>query len=141
MSKLDHTLEQISEMENEIYSNLRETKDLDRIRLHGENYLQDAMSLQTSNKSVENLLIAQGDESAKNEADSLRELVGARAWVMMAKHHVVDEFSSRIKKRWNPADEQDAREFAQLRDDLVTHYNGDCSDVTGNAKVFKETVD
>ena len=58
----------------------------------------------------------------------------------MAKSFVTEEFSSKIAKG-DIGVENDVREFTGLRDDLVVAYDSDCSQVTGDAKIFKEQVD
>ena len=58
----------------------------------------------------------------------------------MAKCQVVDEFSTKVTKN-DVAVESDLAEYIQLRDTLVAAYDGNCEDVTGDAKIFKEQVD
>lgn len=41
--------------------------------------------MSSGNKSIENLTIVQGHESASVEGVILEQLVGARAWIMIAK--------------------------------------------------------
>jgi hypothetical protein len=135
MDQLDRALQQITETEEEVYESLLD-KGLDRIRSHHDNSVYDILTLNAGNKSIENLIIAQGSEHATS-ADVLKQLVGARAWIMMAKCHVTQEFHEKVSKS-DLGVEADLKEYAMLRDSLVAAYAGDCSGVTGDAKIFKE---
>ena len=101
--------------------------------------MYDYVTLNAGNKSIENLIIAQGSEHSP-QADVLRQLAGARAWIMMAKSHITAEFNDKVAKG-DIGVEADLKEYVSLRDDLVAAYDGDCSLVTGDAKIFKEQVD
>lgn len=70
----------------------------------------------------------------------LRQLVGARAAVMTAKSHVARDFATRVASD-DVAAEADMREMEKLRDDLLSSYGEDTSNVSGEGAIFKEQVD
>jgi len=55
----------------------------------------------------------------------------------MAKSDATEEFSSKIAKS-DIGVANDLKEYSGLRDDLIIAFDGDCSEVTGDAKIFKE---
>ena len=144
MDHLDRALQQISETENETYMSLQD-KGLDRLRLHGDVSLMDTLSFAGSSVTLENLEIARvaADERGgdlQSECHVLEQLAGARAWIMMSKVHVVEEFLDKVSNE-DSSLKVDLREYTQERDALAAAFGGDCSQVDGDAKIFKEQVD
>lgn len=110
---------------------------MQRVRLHSDAHFAifDSLSLSSGNRSIENLAIVQGGDSASVEAAVLEQLVGARAWIMIAKAQVSEEYATRIAKE-DAAAQADMREHATLRDNLVSAYGEDFENLTGDAKIF-----
>ena len=95
MNQLDRTLAQIGEMEDEIYEDMRESENLERIRSHTSTSIMDVASLSGDDISLENYQLVKGLAQTKSEgsqairaSETLRELLGARAVVMRAKSQV-----------------------------------------------------
>lgn len=142
VDQLDRSLQQINETEDDIYDSLRDSKDLERLRFHSDPQYKvlDSLSLSSGNRSVENLAIVQGCDGAAVEAETLLQLVGARALIMMAKAQVADEYATRIAKE-DAAAAADVREYVKLRDSLVAAYGDDFDNLAGDAKIFQEQVE
>jgi len=58
----------------------------------------------------------------------------------MAKVHLLEEFVDKVGKT-DTAAKTELRETVIERDAYANAYGGDCSNVTGDAKVFKEQID
>jgi len=74
------------------------------------------------------------------QANTLKQLIGARAWILMARVQLLEEFVDKIGKT-DSAAKAELRQTITERDAYANAYNGDCSSVTGDAKIFKEQVD
>lgn len=142
MDHLDRTLAQINQTEEEVYEAL--SSEDNRLRSHNKASLYDHLAFSSSSASIENLMIvekmAESNSAYAGQAHQLRELIGARAWALMAKVHVIEEFNAKVEKNDAAAD-NDLDEAIYDRDEFVTAYDADCSKVTGDAKIFKEQID
>ena len=67
MDQLDRILKQISEMEDEVYDDMRETENLDRLRSHQPTSVIDTIALSGGNVALENYLIIKGLAATKDE--------------------------------------------------------------------------
>jgi len=74
------------------------------------------------------------------QANVLKQLIGARGYIMSAKVQVIEELVEKVTKS-NSAFKNDLREARVHRDELLSAFAGDASEVTGDAKIFKEQVD
>ena len=74
------------------------------------------------------------------QANTLKQLIGARAWIMMAKVHLLEEYVDKVEKNDATA-KVELREARIARDACASVFGGDCSAVSGDAKIFKEQVD
>jgi len=83
---------------------------------------------------------AEKNSELQNQANSLKQLVGARAWILMARVHLLEEFVDKVGKS-DSAAKAELRETRIERDAHANAFGGDCSTVTGDAKIFKEQVD
>lgn len=139
MDQLDRALHQITETEEEVYQSLRD-KGLDRIRTHGERTFIDAITFAPADISIENLVIASGASEHASQANVLRQLVGARAYILEAKCHVQDEFLNKISPD-DAAGKADLADWTAAHQALSAAYAGDSADISGDAAIFKEQVD
>jgi len=67
MDQLDRILKQISEMEDEVYDDMRETESLERLRSHERTSVIDIIALSGGNVALENYLIIKGLAETKDE--------------------------------------------------------------------------
>ena len=67
MDQLDRILKQISEMEDEVYDDMRETENLDRLRSHVPTSVIDMVALSGGNVALENYLLIKGLAATKDE--------------------------------------------------------------------------
>ncbi len=138
---LDRAVAQIAQTEEDIYQGL---DSVDRLRSHNSNSITDALSLSAGSVSLENYLIVEGaaqkNPELAGQANTLKQLIGARAWILMARVHLLEEFVDKVGKT-DSAAKAELRQTRTERDAYANAYNGDCSQVTGDAKIFKEQVD
>lgn len=137
---LDRALAQIAQTEQDIYQSL---DTVDRLRSHNSNSITDVLALSSGSVSLENYLIVQGAAEKNSElaaqANTLKQLIGARAWILMARVHLLEEFIDKVGKT-DTAAKAELRDTIIERDSYANAFNGDCSSVTGDAKVFQEQV-
>jgi hypothetical protein len=99
------------------------------------------LSFSAGNVTLENFLIVEGAaQKTTAQANQLRQLIGARAWILMAKVAVLEELTGKVA-RDDAATKVELRESRIARDAFARAYGADCSQVTGDAKIFKEQVD
>ena len=67
MDQLDRILQQISEMEDEVYDDMRDTENLERLRSHQPTSAIDFVALSGGNVALENYLIVKGLAATKTE--------------------------------------------------------------------------
>jgi len=138
---LDRALAQIAQTEQDIYQSL---DSVDRLRSHNSSSIADVLSLSAGSVALDNYVIVSGaaEKNAElaNQANSLKQLIGARAWILMARVHLLEEFVDKVGKN-DSAAKAELRETRTERDAYANAYGGDCSTVTGDAKIFKEQVD
>ena len=138
---LDRALAQIAQTEQDIYQSL---DSVDRLRSHNSNSIADVLSLSAGSVALDNYVIVSGaaEKNAElaSQANSLKQLIGARAWILMARVHLLEEFVDKVGKN-DSAAKAELRETRTERDAHANAFGGDCSTVTGDAKIFKEQVD
>lgn len=139
MDQIDRTMQQITEREEEIYSSLRE-KGLMRLRSHNDHSLLDSLSMALAFISLENQAIVQGSEH-QAEAFSLKELIGARAHALTAKVHILEELLDKVDHASDSAARHELRKLTSAKDSFVASYGADISQISGDAKVLKESID
>ena len=83
---------------------------------------------------------AEKNPELQTQANSLKQLIGARAWILMARVQLLEEFVDKVGKS-DSAAKAELRETRIERDAHASAFDGDCSTVTGDAKIFKEQVD
>jgi hypothetical protein len=75
---------------------------VDRLRSHNSNSITDALSLSAGSVSLENYLIVEGaaqkNPELAGQANTLKQLIGARAWILMARVHLLEEFVDKVGK-------------------------------------------
>lgn len=138
---LDRALAQIAQTEQDIYQSL---DSVDRLRSHNSSSIADVLSLSAGSVALDNYVIVSGaaEKNAElaSQANSLKQLIGARAWILMARVHLLEEFVDKVGKN-DSAAKAELRETRTERDAHANAFGGDCSTVTGDAKIFKEQVD
>ena len=138
---LDRALAQIAQTEQDIYQSL---DSIDRLRSHNSSSIADVLSLSAGSVALDNYVIVSGaaEKNAElaSQANSLKQLIGARAWILMARVHLLEEFVDKVGKN-DSAAKAELRETRTERDAHANAFGGDCSTVTGDAKIFKEQVD
>ena len=138
---LDRALAQIAQTEQDIYQSL---DSVDRLRSHNSSSIADVLSLSAGSVALDNYVIVSGAAEKNAElaspANSLKQLIGARAWILMARVHLLEEFVDKVGKN-DSAAKAELRETRTERDAHANAFGGDCSTVTGDAKIFKEQVD
>ena len=138
---LDRALAQIAQTEQDIYQSL---DSVDRLRSHNSNSIADVLSLSAGSVALDNYVIVSGaaEKNAElaSQANSLKQLIGARAWILMARVHLLEEFVDKVGKN-DSAAKAELRETRTESDAHANAFGGDCSTVTGDAKIFKEQVD
>lgn len=138
---LDRALAQIAQTEQDIYQSL---DSVDRLRSHNSSSIADVLSFSAGSVALDNYVIVSGaaEKNAElaNQANSLKQLIGARAWILMARVHLLEEFVDKLGKN-DSAAKAELRETRTERDTYANAFGGDCSTVTGDAKIFKEQVD
>ena len=99
LDHLDRAISQIAQTEQEIYESL---DTVERLRSHNSKSLVDSLSLSSGSVSLENYLIVEGAAEKNSElaqqANTLKQLIGARAWVLMARVHLLEEFVDKVAK-------------------------------------------
>ena len=70
MDQLDRALNQISEAENDIYEDMRETEGLVRLKNHSDSSVVDLLSL-SGDAAIENYLIVSGVAQTKDEGSQV----------------------------------------------------------------------
>lgn len=135
IDQLDRANAQITQTEQEAYEGLT----LDRLQSHNGDSIANVFS--SNNVSIENNIIVQSAAEGNNDigpqANQIRQLIGARAAVMQAKVELLEHMISHMFKDDHAAIE-DLRESKILRDEYTNAYGEDVSEVTGDAKIFKE---
>lgn len=138
---LDRALAQIAQTEQDIYQSL---DSVDRLRSHNSSSIADVLSLSAGSVALDNYVIVSGaaEKNAElaSQANSLKQLIGARAWILMARVHLLEEFVDKVGKN-DSAAKAELRETRTERDAYANAFGGDCSTVTGDAKIFKEQVE
>lgn len=138
---LDRALAQIAQTEQDIYQSL---DSVDRLRSHNSSSIADVLSLSAGSVALDNYVIVSGaaEKNAElaSQANSLKQLIGARAWILMARVHLLEEFVDKVGKN-DSAAKAELRETRTERDAHANAFGGDCSTVTGDAKIFKEQVE
>ena len=138
---LDRALAQIAQTEQDIYQSL---DSVDRLRSHNSSSIADVLYLSAGSVALDNYVIVSGaaEKNAElaSQANSLKQLIGARAWILMARVHLLEEFVDKVGKN-DSAAKAELRETRTERDAHANAFGGDCSTVTGDAKIFKEQVD
>ena len=71
MDQLGRILQQISEMEEDVYEDMRNTENLERLRSHGSSSVMDLAALSGDDISLENYAIIRGLAQAKTEGSQV----------------------------------------------------------------------
>ena len=71
MNQLDRILQQISEIEDGVYEDMRDTEDLDRLRSHTDSTIMDVISFSGDNIALENYLIIRGLAQTKDQGSQV----------------------------------------------------------------------
>ena len=71
MNQLDRTLQQISEIEDGVYEDMRDTEDLERLRSHTDSTIMDVISFSGDNIALENYLIVRGLAQTKDQGSQV----------------------------------------------------------------------
>ena len=71
MDQLDRILQQIGEMENDIYEDMRDAENLDRLKSHSEGSVMDLVSFSGDNIALENYVIVKGLAQTKDEGSQV----------------------------------------------------------------------
>lgn len=125
---LERALVQITQTEEEIYQSILSIKGMERLRSHNQKSVVDIVSLSTGNVSIENFLIVEGASNSNQElqthANTLKQLIGARAWVLMAKVHLLEEYVNKVGKD-DSAAKVELRESRIERDQYASTYGDD----------------
>lgn len=139
MDQIDRTLQQITDTEQDIYNGIQE-KGVDRLRSHNDHSIFDTLSMALAFVSLENYTIVSATEHHSDTA-ALKELIGARAHALSAKIDILEEISEKVDNADDSAARHELRRLIAARDSFVAAYGADFSEIHGDAKVFKESVE
>jgi uncharacterized protein (DUF2126 family) len=69
---------------------------------------------------------AEKNPELASQANTLKQLIGARAWILMARVQLLEEFVDKVAKT-DSAAKAELRQTRIERDAYANAYNGDCS--------------
>lgn len=124
---LDRAIAQIAQTEEDIYQSL---DSVDRLRSHNTKSVVDVLSFASGSVALDNYIIVSGaaekNAELQTQANTLKQLIGARAWILMARVHLLEEFVDKVGKNDSAAKAQ-LRETRIERDAYANAYGGDSS--------------